>query len=347
MDHPPAPLALTSWTRALGIGVALAALVTVVLLAFSWPAVTSTISRLPVAIVGSAEAVDAVTSAIDDAQPDVIQFTQVDDRASAIELIEQRETYGAIVVAGDLEVLTSSAASTLVSAMLGQVANGLQAQLGQAATAAGAPIPAVTLTDIVPLSDADPRGVGLAASAFPITFGGMIGGILISLLIAGPMRRLWAVVGYAAVAGFALTAVLQGWFGALQGDFILNAVATGVTILAISAPIVGMASLFGRAGIAFGPIVFLLFANPISSATSPVEALPGSWGAIGQLFPSGAGVTLLRDLSYFPNATSLAQAWMVVSIWALAGLFLIVAGQVRAAAAERQSGALQPQPLMG
>lgn len=123
----------------------------------------------------------------------------------------------------------------------------------------------------MPLTDADPRGFGLAASAFPITFGG----ILISLLIAGPMRRLWAVVGYAAVAGFALTAVLQGWFGALQGDFVLNALATGVTILAISAPIVGTASLFGRAGIAFGPIVFLLFANPISSATSPVEALPG------------------------------------------------------------------------
>ncbi|NQX27198.1 hypothetical protein HQQ81_07505 [Microbacteriaceae bacterium VKM Ac-2854] len=313
---------LSPWRRSLGLGLGLAAVVTLILLAFAWPAVTSSIARLPLAIVGPEAAVTAVETAFDDTQPGVFEFTAVADRAAAVHLIEHREAYGAIVLGADPEVLTASAASTVVSSALNNVATALQSQ------AAGA---TVAVTDVVPLASTDPRGAGLTAAAFPLTLGGMLGGIIVSLMIVGAMRRVAAILGYSVIGAFALAAVMQGWFGALQGDYLANAAAIGLTILAISAPIVGLASLIGRAGIAFGPVVFLLFANPISSATTPMEALPGSWGAIGQFFPPGAGFTLLRDLSYFPNADNLGQSWAVVAIWAAAGLLLAVAGHFRRA----------------
>jgi hypothetical protein len=181
----------------------------------------------------------------------------------------------------------------------------------------------------VPLADTDPRGAGLTAAAFPLTLGGMLGGILASILIVGAWRRVVAITVYVVVAGFSLAGILQGWFGALQGDYLVNVVAIALTLLAVSATIVGVASLVGRAGVAVGPVLFLLIANPISAATQPMEFLPQPWGLVGQWFPPGAGATLLRDLSYFPDAPT-TFPWLVLAVWAAAGLALAIIGHFRA-----------------
>src|SRR5947199_92804 len=84
-------------------------------------------------------------------------------------------------------------------------------------------------TAVVPLSTNDPTGSGIAAASFPFTLGGMIGGILISLLVVGPVRRLAALGAFAVVAGIGLALVLQTWWGYLQGDFWINALAIGLS----------------------------------------------------------------------------------------------------------------------
>lgn len=71
------------------------------------------------------------------------------------------------------------------------------------------------------------------------------------------------------------------------------------------------------------------FANPISGAQLPPEFLVGSWGAIGQWFPPGAGLTLIRELSYFPDADA-TFPWLVLGGWTLLGLVLIWIGALRA-----------------
>ena len=68
----------------------------------------------------------------------------------------------------------------------------------------------------------DPRGLGLTAASFPLVLGGIIGGVLISLLVAGVWRRLASVVAYGLVAGFSVVGIMQGWFGVLQGNFWIN-----------------------------------------------------------------------------------------------------------------------------
>lgn len=338
MPHADAVNRHTPIARVVGLGLALAAVVAVIVLAFSWPSVTAEAKDLPIAITGPAEAVEAAEAAVDEQQPGAIAFVEVDDRDAAVSAIETREVYGAVVLGQAPEVLTTSAGSLVVAQLLGTVATnleeGVNAQAAAAAEAAGAPTAPphidVAVTDVVPLADTDPRGTGLAAALFPLVLGGMLGGIAISLSVIGAMRRVLAVVVYAAAGGLVLAGILQGWFGALQGDYWLNAAAIGLALAAIAAPITGFVALFGRAGIAVGPVVMLLFANPISAAAIPKEFIAEPWGEIGQWFPPGAAATLVRDLSYFPAADT-TFPWLVLAAWAVGGLLLSVVGHFRTA----------------
>ncbi|WP_139416468.1 hypothetical protein [Agromyces laixinhei] len=337
-DHPDAAGRHTPVGRVVGVALALAALVAVIVLAFSWPSVTADAKNLPIAIAGPAEAVEAVEATVDEQSPGAVSFETVDDRGAAVAAIESREAYGAIVLGAEPEVLSSSASSLAVAQLLTGIASGLEegvnAQAAAAAAAAGAPAAPphidVAVTDVVPLADTDPRGTGLAAALFPLVLGGMVGGIAISIAVIGAMRRVFAVLLYSAAGGLVLAGILQGWFGALQGDYLLNAAAIGLALAAIAAPITGFVALIGRAGIAVGPVVMLLFANPISGAAVPKEFYPVPWGDIGQWFPPGAAATLVRELSYFPSA-DMSFPWLVLATWAVGGLLLSVLGHFRTA----------------
>jgi hypothetical protein len=321
-----------------GVGVALAAVVALIVLAFSWPNITSEPKDLPLAVVGPDAQVGALEGALDERADGLFDVTVVDDRDAAVAAIERRDVYGAIVLGTEPEVLTASAASPIVAQQLSAFATALQGQI-QAAVAAQAPDgvtpPTVTVavTDVVPLADADPRGSGLVSASFPVVIGGMLGGILISIALVGAARRLVALGVYVVIAGLGIAAIMQGWFGVLQGDYLLNAAVLAAGLLAIGAPIVGFAALVGRPGVALGPVLFLLIANPIASAAQPVEFLPVPWGAVGQWFPPGAGATLLRDASYFPAADT-TFPWLVLAGWAAAGILLALVGRHRAATSE-------------
>ncbi|BDZ63758.1 hypothetical protein [Agromyces mangrovi Wang et al. 2018] len=348
----------TPIARVLALSVALVAVVGVIVLAFSWPSITSEPRDLPVAIAGPAEAVAQIEQGLDEAQPGAIAFTEVAGRDEAVEAIETREVYGAIILGQQPEVLTSSAASAAVAQLLGAAAAQLQqAANAQAAAAAQAqgldtvPTIEVAVTDVVPLADTDPRGTGLAAAMFPLVLGGMAGGIAIAFVVIGAMRRILAAVVYSAGAGLALAGILGGWFGSLPGDYWLNAGAIALTLLAISAFITGMAALLGRAGLGLGALTMVLVANPISSAAVPKEFLPAPWGDVGQWFPPGAGATLLRDVNYFPSA-DWAFPLLVLTGWAVVGLVLSVIGHFRTAggaepdaeAAHEDDPATEPAP---
>ena len=304
----------------------LAVVLAVVVLAFSWPSVTAEPRDVPIGITGPEPAVAAVESNIEAASPGAIAFEPYADRGAAVRGIETREVYAAIVLGENPELLTASAASPVVTQLVtglgAQLERGLQAQPGAGAVT-------LTVTDVVPLSSDDPRGTGFTAAMFPLLLGGMIGGIGISVAVVGALRRVLAVAVYAVVGGLVLTAVLQSWFGSLQGNWGLNALAIALTITAIAAPITGLVAILGRPGIALGPVLFMLIANPISGATLAPQFLPGPWGAIGQWFPPGASATLLRDLSYFPAADA-TLPWLVLALWAAAGLVLSVVGHVNA-----------------
>lgn len=329
----------TKWGVAITLGMLGSLVVGLVVIAFLWPAKTSTAQNLPIGIAGPATVVSALEEAVTSASPDAFDFMKATDRAEAVAQIEQRETYGAIVLGAPgtvPEVLTAPAASAAATQILTGVAAQLQAQLVQQATAAGADASSVTVqvTPVVPLSADDPAGTGLSAASFPLTLGGMLGGILISFLVVGPIRRLIALVGFGVGVGVLLALILQSWFGFLQGDFWLNATGMGLSIVATAAFIVGCTSLLGSRGIAIGALLTLLVGNPLASAAAPWQFLPSPWGAIGQFFVPGASNWLMRSLSYFPNA-DLSQQWWTLISWMSFGVILILAGHYRSRVAAR------------
>ncbi|WP_285113687.1 ABC transporter permease [Leifsonia sp. fls2-241-R2A-40a] len=343
-DSEPQPprVVHTPWGRAIVLALGAGVAVVVILLAFLWPTVTSSVKELPLAIAGDPATVSAVQSQLEKSAGDAFDLTTASSREDAVHLIETRQVDGAIVLGEQPEVLTASANGAAVSQLLGQLATRLQAQVQQQADAAvqqavaagkapagtKAPTVTVTVTDVVPLASTDARGLGLTASSFPLVLGGMIGGILISILIAGSWRRLSAVAVYAVAGGLAVTGILQGWFGVLQGDFWLNALAVSLSMFATAAFIVGMNALLGRIGIAVGAVVTVLIGNPLSSAAQPLQFVAAPWGAVGQWFVPGASVSLLRDLSYFPQADA-SFPWLVLAGWAVVGGVAMVAGHFR------------------
>lgn len=130
----------TPWWKSLAMAFAAVAAVTVVMLAFLWPTVTSTPRDLELDVVGGEQAQTLVDEALDaveektDARASTP--TAVATRAEAEERIRAMESYGAVIVdeAGNVEVLTATGASASAAQMLQSVA----AQIGQAnAQAAG------------------------------------------------------------------------------------------------------------------------------------------------------------------------------------------------------------------
>lgn len=309
--------------------VLLTAVLTVLLIAFAWPATNSEPRDLPLGVAGPAQATQQLTSALERNAPDTFEIFAYADRAAAVAAIENRDVYGAIVTTPDgVEVLTASAASPAVAQLLNQLPSRIAA--AKAPTAAGSASTAAvpTVTDVVPLPEDDPRGAGLAAGALPLVLGGISGALVLTQLVPTGVRRIAGALGFAVAGALALTAVLQFWLGALEGNYWANAGVVGLSIAATSTTILGLEWLLGRAGFALGAAVMMLLGNPLSGLSSAPEMLPTGWGALGQLLPPGAAGSMLRSVAFFGGA-NIIQPVLVLSAWLLSGLALCAAGAVR------------------
>lgn len=295
----------------------LTALLTVLLIAFAWPAARSEPRDLPLVVAGPAPAVQQVTAGLDHSMPGGFEITAVPDRDAALQKIQDRDAYGAIVLdSAKLEVLTASAGGPVVAQMLNQLATRVS------------PESPAKVTDIVPLPQDDPRGTGLAAGALPLVLGGIIAaGALTQLVRSGSKRVIGAVV-FAITGGLALGAVLQFWLGSLEGSYLGNSGVIAMSIAAISLTLLGLEWLLGTAGLALGSAVMMLLGNPLSGMTSAPEMLPTGWGALGQLLPPGAAGTALRSVSFFDSAGA-GRPLVVLTCWLVFGLALCALGAVK------------------
>ena len=145
MSHKPH----TPYKRVAILSVILTVGISLLVLAFSWTSVTSSAKDIPVAIVGPAAQVEAVSATL--AESGTFDISTVDSRADAVTGIETRELLGAIVLGAEPEVLTTSAGSPIVSQILGTVA----AQLGQQASAQAGATVTIPVTDFNMIEEGD------------------------------------------------------------------------------------------------------------------------------------------------------------------------------------------------
>ncbi|MFC7531487.1 hypothetical protein [Actinoplanes sp. GCM10030250] len=312
------------WAK-VGAAVALlTVIISILLIAFAWPSVRTSLHDVPIAVAGPAAAADQVVAVLDQRMPGGFDITRVADTSAAEELIRDREVYGAIdFSSGTPQVITASAGS----ASIAQTLQGVATALGEAQSSGTAT--KVAVRDIVALPADDPRGAGLAAAGLPMVMGGMLAAVLLTNLLKGASRRVTGAVAFAVTGGLAMTAILQFWFGSLDGSYLANAGAIALSTAAISLTLLGLESLLGYAGFGIGAAVMMLVGNTLSGIGSAPQMLPGWSGALGQLLPPGAGGQLLRSTAYF-DGHGAAHGLTVLLAWLAFGAVLCVAGSLRA-----------------
>ena len=361
----------SSWIKVISTSLLASLIVAVVILAFTWPTKTMEAKNLPVSITGPEVTVSQFEQSLKDRGIETFELKQATSREDAENQIKQRETYGAIVFTEGAapEVLTAPAANAAATQMLNSVATQLNAQIQQQALAAktealtqavqaggeqGAQAAAqleqmkaeaekasamtVKTTAVVPLSESDSSGSGIAISAFPLVIGGILGGSFSALRVNGTWRRFATASLYAVIGGAITALILSTWFGFIPGDFATLWAAFGATYLATASFMIGFGSLLvPAAGLGLGAVVTMFIGNPISGASMPSVFLPGAWGAIGQMMVPGASSTLLRSIAYFPEAATSGQ-WLVLGSWIAFGL---LAGVIGWALKERRAATVE------
>ncbi|MEW2071824.1 ABC transporter permease, partial [Streptomyces sp. NPDC007346] len=190
----------------------------------------------------------------------------------------------------------------------------------------------VRVTVVVAAPSGDPRGCALGASVLPLALAGMGAGAAVTLLGLRGARAALALAGSAALVGLAAAAVAHSWLGAITGDWWTEAGVLGLTVLAISAAVAGLAALLGPRGLGLGALLMVLLGNSFSGVTSAPQLLPEPVGAIGQWLPPGAGGSLLRSVAFFDGSAA-GGAVLTLALWSGLGLAAVLVAGRRGTAA--------------
>lgn len=314
-EHQP-PAAL----RAAGIVTVLTVAIAIVAIAFALPASRSKPHDVPIGAAGPQAATSQIAERLEQQAPGAFAVTYYPGEESLREAILNRNVYGGIAFGPQgPTLLTATGGSPAVAQLLTQIGTGIAAHSGMT----------LHTEDLAPPTSQDPRGTGLAASALPITLAGMLPAVALVLLLRREVwTRLTATIVFSALAGTTVAALLYYVFGSIDSN--LWGVAAGLALGTAAAGLfmLGLGSLFGKAGLGLGAALALLLGNPLSGLTSAPEMLPAGWGQLGQLLPQGATATLLRSTAYFGGAGA-DLALIVLSCWVLAGLSLVIIAALR------------------
>ena len=301
-------------------------IVAIALATFVWPAANLEPRDLPFGLAGPVQELGSFQDRLE-AREGAFDVHLYEDEESAREAIEDREVYGAIVAeSGELTLLTSSAASPTVAALLREDFAG----------------PSLAVEDVVPADADDPRGAAFGSMVLPLLLAGIVTGVIVTLLGRPGLGAIGILVAVAAFTGLVTIAVVQGWLGIIEGPWLLNAAVLSLGVLAIASPVAGLAALIGRAGIAVIALLMVFVGNPWSGNVTAPELLPKAAGFVGQLLPPGAGGQLLRSTAFFDGAGAGGHL-AVLLVWIGLGLGAVLAGaqlRQRAEVARR----VEPEP---
>ncbi|WP_320668495.1 hypothetical protein [Patulibacter defluvii] len=291
---------------------------------------------LPVAIVGP----PAAAQALEQRAPGALRVQPVASTGEAAKLIAERRIYAAVVPSregGIRRLIVASAASN-------QAASYLRATLGAAGGQGAAP----RIKDVAPLPRDDAGGASIALLLQVITLGGSIGVLGLGRLVPGfraDLRRgvlPWTfLVLYALLFGFVVTGVAAAFGVGSGADYLTRVLAVSLISLAVTASTAGLVSLIGSAGAAITSLLYFVLGAQISGGGTAPEFLPSFWHHLGQNLPTGAGVSLLRQVLYFPDASSSFPIRVLV-LYAGIGALILLAVNFRYARLRRTSAAGLP-----
>jgi hypothetical protein len=299
-----------------------AAIAALPLWAFTWGAARLAPRDLPIGLAGPAPAIGAIQQRLAQQGGDAFDVHVYPDEPAARQAITDRDVYGALVAApAGLTMLTASAASPAVAQRLQEA---LASPPAPAASGPDAAAPA-RVVDVVPADPQDPRGVVLSSLMLPLVIVSVLTGLIVMSLSRPGLGQASGLVLAAAIAGLVAVGIAQGWLGALDGGWVVNAAVLSLTVLAVAATVTGLTALGGAAGLAVAAPLMVFIGNPFSGVSSAPELLPKPAGLLGQLLPPGAGGNLLRSTAFFDGAGAAGHLAVLVT-WAVLGLVAVAAG---------------------
>jgi hypothetical protein len=304
----------------------MAGLVGLLVALYGWSVTSLRPRGMPVLAAGPPGPAAALADRLTNTEPGTLRVAVVPDGVAADAALRDRKAYAAFVLGpSGLSLHVASAASPAVAEALRQGLRRMMPDLD------------VPVVDVAPNAPADRIGGGLAAGYLPLVLVVAAAGVLLVRAVRGRRARppapvlpvLAALAALAVLAGVAGAVALQDGLAVLPGSHLTVVAGIGLLTLAVAGPIVGLGVRAGGLGLTAGMLLFV-FAAPLSAASSAPEMLPRPWGAVGQLLPPGAGVTLLRSTAYFDGAGG-GRAAAVLVVWAAVGVALTLLGGVREA----------------
>jgi hypothetical protein len=244
-----------------------------------------------------------------DASPE-FEVVTVADRDAALRAINERDVYGALLIESDgIHVIESPASSAAVVAAIKQ---GLVTQL----EALGQTVHEETVN---PLPRSDGRGLVGFYTAIGWVVSGYLGATLLGLAFGPSTARrdvAWRIVAIGVlglvmgIGGALLSAGIAGYDHGVFGMMVIGF----LTVLAVGTTTLALQGLLGMLGTGVAILIFVVLGNPSAGGAYAGELLPGIWRILGQLIPTGAATTGIRNVVYFPDA-SIAGPLAVLLIW--------------------------------
>ena len=300
---------------------------------------------MPVAVVGQNmdQAKEAV-SGMEEQMGDMVDFTALDDRDAAEDMVESRELAGAVVLPSQ-----NDPQFTIVGNQAGNISafQMMTRMFEQVASAQDMPS---TVEDVHPLPDRDSNGVVVMYLAM----GWILAGFMIVIVGANaaphtrPLRRMLPLTAiYAPFMSAVLVVIAGPMTGAVDGHY---AALWGAGVLAIFC-IALFAMIFERliGMFAIIPVIgTLMFAGvPSSNAALSEYMAPPFFAVLHDYLPMPAAAEVIRSILYV-DGDVVAEHLQVLALWGLISLAVVfIIDAIKPLRTEHDFGNMDPDLLPG
>jgi hypothetical protein len=276
---------------------------------------------LPFGVVAPQGMGEALVQQIDAAGAGALKPTLMASEADLIDVIDEVEVYGGLVVSADgLRLIVSDAAGSSATSALALFAQGY-------ASAQGVPL---IVEHAHPLETGDPRGLTSTYLVFAWVFGAYFCATVLTTVVGSgylsrrhAAMRIGLLAGYAIASGLGTALLASQVFNALPGHFWDIAAVGTLTVFAVAAATMAVQLLLGVVGTLIAMVAVVMIGNPSSGGVVLPEFLPAFWKAVGPWLPNSSAYQLLRNMIYFDSA-QITRPIIVLGVYALVGCSLLI-----------------------
>ncbi|MFC8199391.1 ABC transporter permease [Streptomyces sp. NPDC060006] len=240
-----------------------------------------------------------------------LEIHAYDSGAAAVEAMNDQEVFAILDVrdSGRAVVLDVSGASgASVAELLEKTAPAVGRSTGVA----------VTVRDINPLQEGDPRGLAIFYISLAAVIIGFVGAIQLSVHARelNPLERIGFTAAYALLGGFVIAAVVDWFLDALDLPFVESWLILSLTMFTSGMVFSMFNTLFGRWAMLPTWGLMVLLGNPSSGGAVSWPLLPSPLGVIGRWLPPGGSVNAQHTAVYFAGHQHVFP-FLVLGGWAL------------------------------